>query len=132
MLLFSSLSFSLKRVWTDWQMFFWMCPVCCCCKHVWSLPDVLHWSADKSLCLHSKISGMWEQGIPCALEINSNDGLSESMWNLVLQLLKISYLHHHNIYGHKAWHSSDLTWGAPTYKVTWNFDLIFLQNHVKN
>ena len=59
--------------------------------------------------------------------------LSNSIWNLALQSLKTFYLNYNNAsYVHQTRQGGDLSSGAPTDKVTWTFDPVVLQDHVKN
>ena len=52
--------------------------------------------------------------MPWVLEINSNSGLSKTMWNLALQQLKTLYLHYHNAYDHQVWQGGYISRDAPT------------------
>ena len=64
---------------------------------------------------------VFEHAIPCALEINCNDGIN---------LYIISLLLHVN--GQQTWQDEYLPWGASTYKVTWLLWNVVLQDHVTN
>ena len=46
--------------------------------------------------------------------------------------LKLLYLHYRNTYDNLTWQNGDLPWGAPTYKVAWPFDHMFLQDDETN
>ena len=41
-------------------------------------------------------------------------------------------LPHHNGYDQQTWQDGDLSWGAPTHKVTWPFDHVVLGDCVTN
>ena len=58
--------------------------------------------------------------------------LSESIWNLVLQLLKTLYLHYHNTFRHQNCRGGVLKWVAPTHNVTWPFHHMVLRDNVTN
>lgn len=59
-------------------------------------------------------------------------GLSKGMWNLVLQLLKASFLHYYNVYVHKTWQGGNLLFAVPAHEITWRFDHVALQDNVTN
>ena len=42
------------------------------------------------------------------------------------------YLHYRNTYDNLTWQNGDPPWGAPTYKVAWPFDQVFLQDDETN
>ena len=42
------------------------------------------------------------------------------------------YLYYQSAYGRQSWQDGNLTWQAPTYKVTWPFDHMVLQGHETN
>ena len=58
--------------------------------------------------------------------------LSESIWNLVLHLLKTLYLHYHNTFRHQNCRGGVLKWVAPTHNVTWPFHHMVLRDNVTN
>ena len=73
---------------------------------MWPRSGVLHWT-------HRQIVYVlrfcvWENGMPCGLEMKSNGGLKRR--HLPPQPLK-TYLHCHNAYGCQTFHGGDLPWG---------------------
>ena len=46
--------------------------------------------------------------------------------------LKPLYLHNHSAYGHQIWQYGDSLWETLIDKVTWPFDFVVLQDHVKS
>ena len=45
---------------------------------------------------------------------------------------ELTYLHHHNAYGHQTWQAGKLLWGTPTHNITWSFNQVGLRVHVTN
>ena len=39
---------------------------------------------------------------------------------------------YHDVYGHQAWQDDDVPGEGPTYKATWTFDDVDVQDHVTN
>ena len=53
--------------------------------------------------------------------------------DLVISCDKLkTYFHYPNTYDHQAWRDCDLPWGAPTHKVIWPLDQLFLRDPLKN
>ena len=75
---------------------------------------------------------MCKHDIPFALQKLVVTDLGESMSKIVLQLLKQSYLHYRNVYGHQTWQEVNFLWGNSTHKVKWHFDHLVLRDHVTN
>ena len=55
--------------------------------------------------------------------------LRESMWNIVLQTIKILHLHYHIAYGHQTWQSRELPEETPFRKVTGLLRQVVLQDY---
>ena len=49
-----------------------------------------------------------------------------TLWSRVL------YLHYQSVYGHQTWQDDTLPWWATTYKSTWPFDHVVLEDHSTN
>ena len=60
-------------------------------------------------------------------EINSNDNLSENMWNVARQPLKTFCYYFHNACCRQTWQGGALSWGTLTHKITWTFDYVILR-----
>ena len=70
---------------------------------------------------------VWEDGMPCALEINSNGGFKRQNMESSSVALKNLYIQYHNAYGDQTWQSGDLSWGVSIRKALWPSDNEVLQ-----
>ena len=70
---------------------------------------------------------VWEDGMPCALEINSNSGFKRQHMESSSVALKNLYIQYHNAYGDQTWQSGDLSWVVSIRKALWPSDNEVLQ-----
>ena len=65
------------------------------------------------------------------LPIKSHDSFMTRSNEITWQTKHVSlYIHYHSV--HQIWQNGELSWGAPSQKVTWHLDRVVLRNHVTN